>query len=99
MFRFSDPAACAAALRAAGFVEPVVTEIPLFYCPPTAEQVLEFTYRIAVRMQMILALQTRWIQRRSGFLGERAVGRFSCWRPNSSCRASSESGRPRAGRQ
>jgi ubiquinone/menaquinone biosynthesis C-methylase UbiE len=58
IFRFSDPAACVAALRAAGFVEPVVTEISLFYAPRTAEQVLHFTYNSAVRMQMILALQT-----------------------------------------
>jgi ubiquinone/menaquinone biosynthesis C-methylase UbiE len=58
LFRFSDPAACVAALCAAGFVEPRVTELPLVYCPPTAEQVLEFTQKAAPRMQMILALQT-----------------------------------------
>ena len=57
-FRFSDPAACAAALRASGFIEPVVTEIPLVYRPPAAEEVPEFTQKVAPRMQMVLALQT-----------------------------------------
>jgi ubiquinone/menaquinone biosynthesis C-methylase UbiE len=57
-FRFSDPVACVETLRAAGFVEPVITEIPLFYYPPTAEHVLAFTYKVAPRMQMVLALQT-----------------------------------------
>lgn len=36
----------------------MATEIPLVYCPPTGEQVLEFTEKAAPRMQMILALQT-----------------------------------------
>ncbi|HET8647664.1 MAG TPA: methyltransferase type 11, partial [Vicinamibacteria bacterium] len=58
IFRFSDSAACIAALRAAGFAEPAVTEISLCYYPLTADQVLSFTYNSAVRMQMILALQT-----------------------------------------
>ena len=58
LFRFSEPAACVAALRDGGFVEVEVTELSLVYRPPTAEQVLEFTQRAAPRMQMILALQS-----------------------------------------
>lgn len=55
--RFTDPEACLAALRAVGFAEAAVTEVPLCWYPETAEQVLELTYKIAVRMEMILNLQ------------------------------------------
>jgi SAM-dependent methyltransferase len=58
LFRFSEPAACVAALREGGFVKVEVTELSLVYRPPTAEHVLVFTQRAAPRMQMILALQT-----------------------------------------
>lgn len=57
IFRFSDPKACTAALSAAGFINPVVAEIPLAFRPREAEQVLALTYS-AVRMEMILKLQT-----------------------------------------
>jgi SAM-dependent methyltransferase len=57
VFRFSDPTACTAALLAAGFADPVVTEIPLSYAPRSADAVLDFTYKAAVRMVMILERQ------------------------------------------
>lgn len=55
-FLFSEPDTCTAALLAAGFVDPRVTEIPLAFRPREPEQVLALTYS-AVRMEMILSLQ------------------------------------------
>ena len=57
VFRFSDPAAWTEALLAAGFVDPLVGEIPLSYAPTRADDVLDFTYKVAVRMVMILDQQ------------------------------------------
>ncbi|HEY2865365.1 MAG TPA: class I SAM-dependent methyltransferase [Casimicrobiaceae bacterium] len=56
-FRFSEPDACTAVLRRAGFADPRVIEIPLSFRPRTVTQVLDLTYS-AVRMEMILNLQT-----------------------------------------
>jgi SAM-dependent methyltransferase len=57
-FRFSEPEACTAALLGAGFLNPKVAEIPLAFRPSAPEQVLDLTYS-AVRLEMILSLQTR----------------------------------------
>jgi SAM-dependent methyltransferase len=57
VFRFSDPTACRDALHRAGFVDPAVTQLPLAYCPRRADDVLDFTYKVAVRMVMILDAQ------------------------------------------
>lgn len=58
MFRFSDHEECRSVLSAAGFVAPEITEIPLFYYPDTADQLLDLTYKSAVRTPMVLKLQT-----------------------------------------
>jgi SAM-dependent methyltransferase len=58
VFRFSDPAACAAALLAAGFESPTVADLPLVLRPASGEDVLAFTYGAAVRMVMLLDAQT-----------------------------------------
>lgn len=57
IMRFTNPEACLAALDAAGFVDATVTEVQLVWYPETADQVLELTYKIAVRMEMLLNLQ------------------------------------------
>ena len=56
-FRFSEPETCTTALLEAGFVAPKVIEVPLTFRPTAAEQVLDLTYS-AVRLEMILSLQT-----------------------------------------
>ncbi len=58
MFRFSNAEECRKTLIEAGFVEPQVTEIPLAFHSSAPEDVLELVYKSAVRMPMILELQT-----------------------------------------
>ena len=58
IFRFSDPEECRRVLTETGFVEPEVAEVPLFFYPETPEDVLELTYKSAVRIPMVLGLQT-----------------------------------------
>lgn len=58
MFRFSDPAEGERVLREAGFVEVRFTEVPLAFHPEKPEDVLELTYKSAVRTPMVLELQT-----------------------------------------
>jgi SAM-dependent methyltransferase len=58
LLRFSEPAACAAGLLAAGFVAPTVVDLPLAYHPASADAVLEFTYKAVVRLVMLLDRQT-----------------------------------------
>lgn len=56
-FRFSEPAACVAALRAAGFDDPQVAEIALVFRPRAPSEVLALTM-CAVRLQMMIELQS-----------------------------------------
>lgn len=58
IFRFSDPAECEGALRAAGFADVEVREIPLTWQAPSAEDVVETVYRSTVRTSMLLEAQT-----------------------------------------
>lgn len=58
MFRFSDPAEGGRVLREAGFVEPRFAEVPLAFRPEKPEDVLELTYKSAVRTPMVLRLQS-----------------------------------------
>ena len=58
MFRFADPAEGERALEAAGFLAPSFTEVPLSFRPETPEDVLVLAYKSAVRMRMVLELQT-----------------------------------------
>lgn len=58
MFRFSDPAEGEHVLREAGFVEPRFTEVPLTFHAEKPEDVLELTYKAAVRTPLVLQLQT-----------------------------------------
>jgi SAM-dependent methyltransferase len=58
MFRFADPNECAKALTAAGFVDPVVTVLPLKWRAAKAEDVLDLIYKGAVRTPMVLEAQT-----------------------------------------
>jgi len=57
IFRFSDPAECEGALRAAGFAEIEVREIPLTWQAPSAEDVVDVVYRSTVRTSMLLEAQ------------------------------------------
>jgi SAM-dependent methyltransferase len=56
-FRFSEPSTCAAALRAAGFDDPVVVEVPLAFRAAAASDVLALT-KTAVRMEMMIQRQS-----------------------------------------
>lgn len=58
MFRFADPGEGERALEAAGFAAPSFAEVPLSFRPEAPEDVLELTYKSAVRMRMVLELQT-----------------------------------------
>lgn len=58
MFRFSDPAEGERVLREAGFVEPRFAEVPLAFRAEKPEDVLELTYKAAVRTPLVLQLQT-----------------------------------------
>lgn len=64
MFRFSDPVECRRALESAGFRNAAVSELPLVWCVPSAEAVLEFLKKSAVRMGMILDRQTPEVRER-----------------------------------
>ena len=56
-FHFSDPAACAAELISAGFVDPDVNEIALAFRPSAATEVLALT-ACAVRLDMMIERQS-----------------------------------------
>lgn len=58
MFRFSEHDECRRVLENTGFVGIEISDIPLFYHPDSAEQLLDFTYKSAVRTPLVLELQT-----------------------------------------
>jgi ubiquinone/menaquinone biosynthesis C-methylase UbiE len=59
IFRFSDPQECRHALSSAGFVDVEVREHSLVYELESPQQVLDLIYKSAVRMAMVLELQTK----------------------------------------
>jgi SAM-dependent methyltransferase len=59
IFRFSDPIECRRSLAAAGFVDVEVNEHALVYELQSAQQALDLIYKSAVRMAMVLELQTK----------------------------------------
>jgi SAM-dependent methyltransferase len=62
-FRFSEPSTCVEELRAAGFNNPTVVEIPLAFRPRAATEVLALT-KCAVRMEMMIELQSHQARER-----------------------------------
>lgn len=58
MFRFSDPAECRRTLEQAGFKEVAVRELPLAWRVPSAETILGFLLKSAVRVGMLMERQT-----------------------------------------
>jgi len=59
IFRFSDPAECKRALSSARFTDIEVREHPLTYDIQSPQQVLDLIYKSAVRVAMVLELQTK----------------------------------------
>lgn len=59
IFRFSDPMECGRSLSAAGFIDTEVNEHALVYELQSAQQALDLIYKSAVRMAMVLELQTK----------------------------------------
>ncbi len=57
--RFSDPAECTRALRAAGFIDLRAEERTLAYDIEKPQQALDLVYKAAVRMAMLLEMQTQ----------------------------------------
>jgi SAM-dependent methyltransferase len=57
LFRFSDADACRQALMAEGFINPQVTDFAVTWRPASAEMLLEFIQKCAVRGRMLIDLQ------------------------------------------
>lgn len=64
MFRFSDPAECRSVMETAGFQNVVVSELPLLWRVRSADAVLEFLKKSAVRLGMVLDRQSPAIRDR-----------------------------------
>ena len=65
MFHYGEPATALAALRNDGFVAAEVVELPLVFRAAAPSDVVEFVKKSAVRLSMLLDLQTEAVRQRT----------------------------------